>query len=137
MRVGGKSNISIRNRTRANREDRKAWAINGLEAAWYTLYLKPLSKLIQYVNLRAPIRMREKNVLAIILARGVSKGILGKKIRQFVEKPLSVHSIEASGSMLRAPEPGNPSRVDVTSQEIDIESANVMMSELKRTCRLA
>ena len=106
MRVGGKSNISIRNRTRANREDRKAWAINGLEAAWYTLYLKPLSKLIQYVNLRAPIRM-------------------------------SVHSIEAFGSVLRAPEPGNPSRVDVTSQEIDIESANVMMSKLKRTCRLA
>jgi len=50
MRVGGKSNVSIRNRIRANREDRKAWTINGLKAAWYTLHLKPLSKLIQYVN---------------------------------------------------------------------------------------
>ena len=50
MRVGGKSNVSIANRIRANREDRKAWTINGLKAAWYTLYLKPLSKLNQYVN---------------------------------------------------------------------------------------
>ena len=50
MRVGGISNNSISNRIRANKEDRKAWTINGLEAAWYTLYLKPLSKLIQYVN---------------------------------------------------------------------------------------
>lgn len=80
------------------------------------------------------VRVQEKNVLAIIPVRGVLESILGKKIRQFVEKPLCVHSIEASGSMLRAPKPGNPSRVDVTSQEIDIESANVMMSELKRTC---
>ena len=50
MRVGGKSNVSIANRIRANKEDRKAWTINGLKAAWYTLYLKPLSKLNQYVN---------------------------------------------------------------------------------------
>lgn len=50
MRVGGKSNVSLANRIRANREDRKAWRINGLEAAWYTLYLKPLSKLGQYIN---------------------------------------------------------------------------------------
>lgn len=50
MRVGGKSNATISNRLRANREDRKAWSINGLKAAWYTLYLKPLSKLQQYLN---------------------------------------------------------------------------------------
>ena len=61
MRVAGKSNNSIRDRTSANREDRKAWA----------------------------------------------------------------------------QEPENPSRVDVTSQEIGNELANVMMSELERTCRLA
>ena len=48
MRVGGKSNASIANRVRANREDRRAWTINGLEAAWYTTYLKPLSKLKQF-----------------------------------------------------------------------------------------
>jgi len=50
MRVGGKSNVSIANRIRANKEDRKAWNINGLKPAWYTLYLKPLSKLGQYLN---------------------------------------------------------------------------------------
>lgn len=50
MRVGGKSNISIANRIRANRQDRKAWSINQLKAPWYTLYLKPLSKLKQFTN---------------------------------------------------------------------------------------
>lgn len=50
MRVGGKSNVSIANRIRANREDRRAWTMNGLRAAWYTLYLKPLSKIGQYLK---------------------------------------------------------------------------------------
>ena len=49
MRVGGKSNVTIANRIRANKEDRKAWAINELDPAWYTLYLKPLSKLKQFI----------------------------------------------------------------------------------------
>jgi glycosyltransferase involved in cell wall biosynthesis len=49
MRVGGKSNVSIANRIRANMEDRKAWTLNGLRAAWYTLYLKPLSKIGQFL----------------------------------------------------------------------------------------
>ena len=40
--------------------------------------------------------MGEKNVLAIIPARGGSKGIPGKNIREFAGKPLIVHSIEAS-----------------------------------------
>jgi glycosyltransferase len=47
MRVGGKSNVSIQNRIRANREDRKAWKINGLKPYFYTMYLKPLRKIIQ------------------------------------------------------------------------------------------
>lgn len=47
MRVGGKSNISLKNRIRANQEDRKAWRINGLKPYFYTLYLKPLRKIIQ------------------------------------------------------------------------------------------
>lgn len=38
--------------------------------------------------------MRKKNVLAIIPARGGSKGIPGKNIRQFAGKPLIAHSIE-------------------------------------------
>ncbi len=47
MRVGGKSNVTLKNRIRANAEDRKAWKINGLKPYFYTLYLKPLRKIIQ------------------------------------------------------------------------------------------
>lgn len=48
MRAGGVSNVSLKNRFRANREDRLAWKINGLKPKWFTLLRKPLSKLIQY-----------------------------------------------------------------------------------------
>ena len=44
----------------------------------------------------ARIHMEEKNILAIIPARGGSKGIPGKNIKKFAGKPLIVHSIEAS-----------------------------------------
>lgn len=47
MRVGGKSNVTLNNRLRANKEDRKAWIVNGLIPKFYTLYLKPLRKIIQ------------------------------------------------------------------------------------------
>ena len=47
MRVGGKSNASLKNRLRANNEDKKAWKINGLNPYFYTMYLKPLRKIIQ------------------------------------------------------------------------------------------
>jgi len=47
MRVGGKSNVSIKNRIRANNEDKKAWKMNGLKPHFYTLYVKPLRKIIQ------------------------------------------------------------------------------------------
>ena len=47
MRVGGKSNVTLKNRIRANNEDRKAWKINGLKPRFYTLYAKPLRKIIQ------------------------------------------------------------------------------------------
>ena len=50
MRAGGQSNSSIINRIRANMEDRKAWALNGIKPKWYTLYLKPLRKLNQFIN---------------------------------------------------------------------------------------
>ena len=48
MRAGGVSNVSLKNRVRANREDRLAWKINGLKPKWFTLLRKPLSKLTQY-----------------------------------------------------------------------------------------
>ena len=50
MRVGGQSNVSLKNRIRANREDRRAWKMNGLTPAWYTLAVKPLSKLTQFIR---------------------------------------------------------------------------------------
>jgi hypothetical protein len=52
MRVGGKSNASVQNRVNANIEDRKAWEINGLKSRFYTLYLKPLRKITQFLMLR-------------------------------------------------------------------------------------
>lgn len=48
MRVGGKSNKNIKNRVNANLEDRRAWEINQLKPRFYTLYLKPLRKLLQF-----------------------------------------------------------------------------------------
>lgn len=48
MRVGGKSNASINNRIKANLEDRKAWELNNIKPYWFTLYLKPVRKIIQY-----------------------------------------------------------------------------------------
>jgi glycosyltransferase involved in cell wall biosynthesis len=49
MRVGGMSNASFGNRIRANKEDRKAWSLNGLNPHFYTLAMKPLRKLSQYL----------------------------------------------------------------------------------------
>ena len=48
MRTGGASNKSIRNRIKANIEDRKAWKINGLHPSMFTLIRKPLGKIGQY-----------------------------------------------------------------------------------------
>jgi glycosyltransferase involved in cell wall biosynthesis len=49
MRAGGVSNSSVGNRINANRNDRKAWEINGLKPHFYTLWLKPLRKVLQFV----------------------------------------------------------------------------------------
>lgn len=48
MRVGGKSNVTFMNRIKANREDKKAWKINGLTPGLFTFIRKPLSKLGQF-----------------------------------------------------------------------------------------
>lgn len=48
MRVGGQSNVSVNNRVLANMEDRKAWEVNGLKPRFYTLWLKPLRKILQF-----------------------------------------------------------------------------------------
>ena len=48
MRVGGASNVNLKNRVNANLEDRRAWTVNGLRPRFYTLYLKPLRKILQF-----------------------------------------------------------------------------------------
>ncbi len=48
MRVGGQSNASLKNRIKANKEDRMAWEINHIEPKFYSLYLKPFRKISQY-----------------------------------------------------------------------------------------
>ncbi|MFT4778446.1 MAG: glycosyltransferase involved in cell wall biosynthesis [Flavobacteriales bacterium] len=50
MREGGESNVSLKNRIRANKEDRQAWKMNGLKAHPLTLFRKPLSKLSQFIK---------------------------------------------------------------------------------------
>lgn len=54
MRLGGVSNSSLRNRLRANREDRQAWQLNGIRPGWFTLWLKPLRKIGQFWQRREP-----------------------------------------------------------------------------------
>lgn len=49
MRVGGESNATVKNRINANKEDRKAWKINNLKPKFYTLWLKPIRKIFQYL----------------------------------------------------------------------------------------
>lgn len=48
MRTGGQSNANVKNRVKANLEDRKAWELNGLKPYFFTLTLKPLRKVFQY-----------------------------------------------------------------------------------------
>lgn len=48
MRTGGQSNISLKNRLKANREDRRAWKVNELKPGIFTTIRKPLSKLAQF-----------------------------------------------------------------------------------------
>ena len=48
MRQGGISNQSLKHRIKANKEDRKAWKINGLKMPFFLPILKPLRKIHQY-----------------------------------------------------------------------------------------
>lgn len=49
MRAGGASNVSLAARLRANHHDRLAWTVNGLSPFWFTMYLKPLRKIGQFL----------------------------------------------------------------------------------------
>lgn len=48
MRMGGASTVSVKNRLKANKKDRLAWKINGLQPNLLTLYLKPVRKIGQF-----------------------------------------------------------------------------------------
>ncbi len=50
MRSGGKSNVTLANRIHANKEDKKAWELNGLSPFFFTLWIKPLRKIPQYFS---------------------------------------------------------------------------------------
>lgn len=50
MRTGGVSNASMANRFMANRMDRKAWEVNGLKPYPWTLWMKPLRKIGQWLT---------------------------------------------------------------------------------------
>ncbi len=50
MRAGGVSNSSLKNRLRANHEDRLAWTLNNLKPYFFTLWFKPLRKITQYIR---------------------------------------------------------------------------------------
>lgn len=47
MRAGGTSNASWQHRLTANKEDRKAWKVNGYKPYFFTLFLKPIRKITQ------------------------------------------------------------------------------------------
>jgi len=49
MRAGGVSNSTLKNRIAANRNDRMAWKINNIKPRFYTLWLKPLRKIVQFI----------------------------------------------------------------------------------------
>lgn len=50
MRVGGHSNRSLKNRLVAHKEDYLAWKANGISPKWFTLALKPIRKIKQFVS---------------------------------------------------------------------------------------
>jgi glycosyltransferase involved in cell wall biosynthesis len=52
MRAGGASNESLMVRLQANRNDRLAWSVNEVRPYWFTVYLKPLRKFIQFLRFR-------------------------------------------------------------------------------------
>lgn len=50
FRIGGASTKNINNRVKANINDRKAWVVNNLKPKWFTLHLKPLRKVKQFLR---------------------------------------------------------------------------------------
>jgi glycosyltransferase involved in cell wall biosynthesis len=51
MRLGGYSNVSLKNRLTGNKENRKAWKINNVTPFFFTFLLKPIRKIPQYFSI--------------------------------------------------------------------------------------
>ncbi len=49
MRLGGKSNVNLSNRLKANKEDLKAWEVNGLGRPVFISFIKPFRKIHQFL----------------------------------------------------------------------------------------
>lgn len=60
MRNGGISNRKMINRIYAHVEDYLAWSVNGIKPRWYTLLMKPLRKVGQFVIFRRSLRKPHK-----------------------------------------------------------------------------
>lgn len=50
MRAGGVSNISLKNRLAANRNDHRAWLMNGIRPNPLTRFMKPFRKILQFIR---------------------------------------------------------------------------------------
>jgi hypothetical protein len=50
MRLGGQSNVTWKNRIKANREDKQAWLLNHLKPSFHTFAFKPLRKIVQFIR---------------------------------------------------------------------------------------
>jgi hypothetical protein len=50
MSTGGASNQSLISRLKANSYDRKAWKVNNSSPYFFTLYLKPVRKIFQFLD---------------------------------------------------------------------------------------
>ena len=70
--------------------------------------------------------------------KGIHKPESLKELKELLNDPGRLQgateedALRTLGSMLRASDPGTPPRVDVSVQDIDMESARVMMSKLEK-----
>lgn len=98
MRAGGNSNKSIKNRIAAHLEDYRAWRVNGISPKWYTVALKPLRKLKQYLIPHIPDDSNKVFFKTLFSSENVSKtsfifpvsaspgiAVTKKEVREFSE----------------------------------------------------
>ncbi len=50
MQIGGKSNVTLLNRIKANHEDKNAWIENNIQPYFFTFWMKPIRKLMQFIT---------------------------------------------------------------------------------------